>query len=1420
MFQEISNRDAWSTIRGFVYQVDTTILRWIELSENEILQLEKGEDIDIITTGLESEEISRQLEQVKYREDTISLNQESIIEILFNFYIHCNSNPSKKLLFKFVTNTNYVVERPSIIPSGESAIAEWIKLASSENIPENDSNFLLIKRHLIKRIDKTITKLSSKVNSTENLELERWKGFKEYVENNQKLTEFIKNFDWSLQNEDHNELGDLVKNKLIELNTANDPESASLIYSKLFLFVFKSLSNKGEKNLTKENFITQSKLNISATDDVRLMSIITHITGRIESLENEVKVHSNQIAKLITDIGSIKDTEAVFNYRLNSIPVNSPVPIKNGSLRRKKVEHITNLLNQYSWLNIQGINGTGKTQLTALFGNSSTNICWIDLRPFHQEKDKIGIVLEKFLSIICETPPTNNKTVWLNTALKKLPKNQVLIVNDLPKIEKNTDLFNLLTQFVSTISNTSIKLISTSNYKVPPEILQNLNPDTFFEYYDLNFDDEEITEILINQGADASTTSYVSAIAATSERNPQLVAAIIHYLKSINWGKDASVFFDVVLKREFSSQIISDTQSLIKNYIKDQGSKELLYRLSLLTWNFTINDIKTISEVEEKVSHPNEKLDDLVNIWIQQNNDTYQISPLIYGIGENNLPKATIKNINLAIGKSILNGKYLDYINASRGIICFSKGEDYNSAGFILLTIFQSVKTVEEAKLIENWGYAYYWNELEDLPKQIDVTLRAYLTIEQIRVYKLLKKNISKAVHRLTIYPNEVGLSVSQRVLAHFLNIANHNIENLEAYWNSINYILSNWTKIDEPFTEAINFKMFILSIWFPVQKLKSKSDVSTWLEIIDKIESEFSVNAFEDNQYHSSITVLSDSIVKAQHQKNEAERNWNEAIETLEILITYFKNRKLETLSVIPLKEIIAIHFNIFLDQKTAEEIVTKELSLCTNDESKYHLNEVIGKLFFRVEKKEISKKYLSRALELGNSSYLNYIDTLIYSAAVINEENAELSVKYCEEAAGLAKSKESYSELDYIQILGELSIAYWTNDQIKDCYRTFEDFIERLLSTKSELFGPDWIRLHAWAGHAFGYIKSVITNDRIPTHTADGGNYIKPYIGFFSFNTKDVTDLYKEENLPITLALTASLADAAGEPSKAYYWTFKAFDLARKNGNQKVFLMISGLCAQYSVVNFKVKEALESYLLFSAVSTHLDGSPHSKHQELDTIKIEGLIAEKPSEKWNAAEDITISYAITPLFVVVLNSFIENRDNKHEQAQELLNSIHDYSQEASNRNLWETTHELINRILFDKINASELTSMANEFGNTEKKNLQLIAILGLIKLNQEREISLVQIINIFPYLTKIYSNSKGIIKFALAPYVKNRCSAILKENFMGSKEELNNLLNQISSLDNNEKNILQIIIQPVVKELETKLPEDRKLWLFNFQEI
>ncbi len=108
-----SGRDAWSTIAGFVLQVDFTILRWLNLEEGEILELECGEDIDTIQKQLSTEEIdeTRLMEQIKRRSGTLTLRAPEALESMVNFCETRRANPQSRLSFRFVTTTTAGIEQ-------------------------------------------------------------------------------------------------------------------------------------------------------------------------------------------------------------------------------------------------------------------------------------------------------------------------------------------------------------------------------------------------------------------------------------------------------------------------------------------------------------------------------------------------------------------------------------------------------------------------------------------------------------------------------------------------------------------------------------------------------------------------------------------------------------------------------------------------------------------------------------------------------------------------------------------------------------------------------------------------------------------------------------------------------------------------------------------------------------------------------------------------------------------------------------------------------------------------------------------------------------------------------------------------------------------------------------------------------------
>jgi hypothetical protein len=120
-----------------VYQVDTTILRWLALRDDEVLVQECGEDIDKVSKALDSSgrEGERLLEQVKHRNSSLTLRASECIEAIANFAEHTAANPNVGLRFLFTTTAE--VGFPSPFEDRCPCIEVW-EAIRSRTIPESE----------------------------------------------------------------------------------------------------------------------------------------------------------------------------------------------------------------------------------------------------------------------------------------------------------------------------------------------------------------------------------------------------------------------------------------------------------------------------------------------------------------------------------------------------------------------------------------------------------------------------------------------------------------------------------------------------------------------------------------------------------------------------------------------------------------------------------------------------------------------------------------------------------------------------------------------------------------------------------------------------------------------------------------------------------------------------------------------------------------------------------------------------------------------------------------------------------------------------------------------------------------------------------------------------------------------------------
>ena len=126
-FELSRNRDAYHVIRGFRYQIDLTILRWLDLKPQERLELENGEDIDLVSGSIKDSDnkLRRTLEQVKHRNRPLTLRSEESVSAIANAVEHSQQNPEIKILFRFSTNADPVAERRSPFDDRTPAITVW-----------------------------------------------------------------------------------------------------------------------------------------------------------------------------------------------------------------------------------------------------------------------------------------------------------------------------------------------------------------------------------------------------------------------------------------------------------------------------------------------------------------------------------------------------------------------------------------------------------------------------------------------------------------------------------------------------------------------------------------------------------------------------------------------------------------------------------------------------------------------------------------------------------------------------------------------------------------------------------------------------------------------------------------------------------------------------------------------------------------------------------------------------------------------------------------------------------------------------------------------------------------------------------------------------------------------------------------------
>jgi hypothetical protein len=297
-FTTSRNRDAWNTFRGYVYQVHLTIERWLDLQPKQTLELERGEDIDIVdivshpSTGT-SEERQRLLEQVKHRQESITLRKPEAITAIACFLEHQENNLGANLHFRYTSNVKEGQERPSPMPNEISAIAAWKQIWQG-SLQGTARNAAL----------QGIRTILENVKQPDKLHDKTWQIFREFIEkpNDNQLLNLICHFEWNTEAPKASSLSLKLQERLIERQQATDDIQAEQQYQKLFVYLFKILCEPGIKKLTVETRREHLSDTLSESDHQLLKDVVI----LVHALEEGMEVLEQKFAQIMRKFCSSK----------------------------------------------------------------------------------------------------------------------------------------------------------------------------------------------------------------------------------------------------------------------------------------------------------------------------------------------------------------------------------------------------------------------------------------------------------------------------------------------------------------------------------------------------------------------------------------------------------------------------------------------------------------------------------------------------------------------------------------------------------------------------------------------------------------------------------------------------------------------------------------------------------------------------------------------------------------------------------------------------------------------------------------------------------------------------------------------------------------------------------------------------------
>ena len=1067
----VRDRDAQAAIRGFVYQVDLTLLRWLKLDDTDLLLPERAEDIDIVARWMNGggEQL---LEQVKHLSGNITLKTPAVRGALAGFHEHRVANPRAPLKFRFSTNATVVRERTSYFDDKVPGIQAW-----------NDVRTAAIASPTrLASIRKTLLTEGSK---PAELAAETWEPFVAFVKaaQDEQLLEFVRSIEFSCGLADCVETKPLVIEQLVSAGYCCDAEQAEAAYLALFHHVMRLLCSAPPRELRRSN-ITPI-IDAAYPESPRVAATLRLLSERLTVVETELRDHARRLTHAEASLSLSFTTPR---------DLTRPPPALTAQIDRSVLaDTLIAEVRPSRLVAVTGQLGMGKTQLVRLAcARLNLPLAWLRLRGAKPEEASLR--LARVIEFFDDQP---------------LP--QILVLDDMPPLNfASEDLRDRIAALLSDERWNTVHLVASTAGVHSAQSTAAFPASAFVSFAIPNLTHGEAGSYVRALGG-ALGDRAIEYLLQLTAAHPQMFVAVCRYLADNGWTLGTKTVLGL-LERRFADGLTAETAQRFIATVRDDSTRELVHRMRVCARRAGTRQLQALSSIDPLVSDPLTKVAALDGVWLQQDRDReWVVSPLLQSLPSDTLPEARRIACHAALAYSFGDSKKLSALDVRTVLMHMREGElldDFvelyrNAASQGLARAHSGGAEASAARFVlRDLASLGFPAELSD---EDAVVLRALQLATQAELGQDIRPD---AVVRVV---NAKLSNDSALLVATTLGFRLRGRDAMRLFRRAFNAFKA------ESELKRQKLKLFITLS----SRTKDISGSEAWLDILSDFSSQERAQIDSDVMWPNALM----GVFEENRDKNDT---------TIQLEFTQRLTDRATQLKMSMFHAASARAQAFALaetDHDRAHGLLERALeeSLEGSSARGLLLTAVVLLAVRRGQNEEALATALS-AMSCSTAGIEFQAAQCAVRGAIVAIKLGQDGVPLALRAVAASRASEYVPTGFLVRALGEVGIAEWVAGREDAAIRAFVECADRLLILGET--DEEWKQLIPISVHVLNYIAAHIRGVPL-TDTVDGSPYAKPTPGqFFNANEGDAA-AYREDKPLVLAALVVALAGRVGDTS-----------------------------------------------------------------------------------------------------------------------------------------------------------------------------------------------------------------------------------------------------------------------------------------------